>query len=169
MSEISAAIQLVPQAADGVPAVGFKALAFDINGLPYAIDHAGNVRYLAVLAPAQADLTPAAVASALLFNGEIGFSLIRQKIVPTAGSGAFTAAYGLPTTNMVTGALAKVNVELPASANPTVEIHNATAGGTLLETINDATKPVPGEAAYWYGEFFFNGMLWECDFRAWQT
>jgi hypothetical protein len=113
----------------------------------------------------QADLAPAAAVGAALFAAT-GFFLIANRILPGAGSGAFTAAYALPVASQKTGAIAEVNVELPASANPTVEIHNATSGGTLLASV---TNPAPAAAAYWYGRFRFDGTSWHCLFRSFQS
>jgi hypothetical protein len=113
------------------------------------------------LAPAatQADLTPAAAVTAPLFAAT-HFSTLKRKIVPGAGSGAFTAAYTLPVANQTTGAIVRVPVELPASANPTVEIHDN--GGTLLTTV---TNPAPAAPAYWIGVYSFDGAAWHCEDR----
>jgi hypothetical protein len=113
-------------------------------------------------APNQADLTPSAAVSAALFAAT-EFSAIANRILPGAGTGAFTAAYSLPTASMVTGAIAEINVELPASSNPTVEIHDG--GGSLLATLNNTS----GGAQYWYGRFRFNGTAWHPLFRAFQS
>lgn len=166
MSAFLGGHELPKQAANGQPAAGFMGFGFDASSNFYFIDSSGNVTYAAVPAPAQVDINVSAAASVVLFNGAIGFSALAQKIIAAAGSGAFTAAYGLPTTGMLTGAICEINIELPASANPTVEIHNATAGGTLLTTVADANKPVLGAAAYWYGRFRYDGAAWHCLFRA---
>ncbi|EDY16684.1 hypothetical protein CfE428DRAFT_5797 [Chthoniobacter flavus Ellin428] len=116
------------------------------------------------LAPAanQSDLTPSAATTAALFAAT-EFSTIDRNIIAGAGSGAYTAAYTLPTASMVTGAIAEVNIQLPASANPTIEIHDG--AGTLLATV---TNPAPAAVAYWYGRFRFDGTAWHPRFRAFQ-
>jgi len=113
------------------------------------------------LAPNQADLTPAAAVTANLFAAT-EFSAIYNKIIPGAGTGAFTAAYTLPIASMVTGAIAEIDIEMPTSSNPTVEIHDG--AGALLATLNNAT----GAAQYWYGRFRYNGTAWHPIFRAFQ-
>lgn len=121
---------------------------------------------VAGLAPAaqQSDLSISSAVSAALFAVTL-FSMLHRKIIATAGSGAYSAEYALPTASMTTGAFVEVNVELAASANPTVEIRNATTGGTLLATV---TNPAPAAAAYWYGRFRFDGTAWHKLFAAWQ-
>ena len=129
-------------------------------------DYFTEAETLALIAAGnQADLTPSAAVSAALFAAT-GFFLLARKIVAGAGAGAYTAVYALPVASQRTGALAEVNVELAASANPTVELRNATGGGTLLASI---TNPAPGAAAYWYGRFRFDGTAWHCLFRSFQS
>jgi hypothetical protein len=112
-----------------------------------------------------ADVNVAAAADATLL-GIARFSLAARKIVAGAGSGAYTAKYSLAVADMREGAVVDLNVELAASANPTVEIYNGTSGGTLLATM---ANPAPAGAAYWYGRFRFDGNAWHCLFRAWQS
>lgn len=112
----------------------------------------------------QADLAVSAAAAAQLF-ADTQFGTLHTNILAAAGAGVFTAAYGLPTAAMKTGAQLILNVELPASANPTVEIRNATSAGTLLATI---TSPEPTLTTFWFGLFRFNGTAWKKIFSAFQ-
>jgi hypothetical protein len=105
-----------------------------------------------------------AVGSAALFS-PTNFANIASKIVASVGSGAYTANYFLPTSGMVRGAIAEVNIELPASSNPTVQIYNGAVSGSPLATVNNTS----GVAAYWYGRFRFDGAAWHCLFRAWNV
>jgi hypothetical protein len=127
----------------------------------------------AAIAAAIAPLTPAAnladinisnAVSTSLFAGS-GFAALAIKIIAAAGAGPYTAAYGMPVSSQVRGAIAEVNIELAASANPTIELHSATTGGTLLATV---TNPTPTAPSYWYGRFRFDGTAWHCLFRAFQ-
>jgi hypothetical protein len=76
-----------------------------------------------------------------------------QKVIAGAGSGAYTAKFTLDDANAVDGAIFRVSVELPASANPTVSIYNNTISDTLLDAV---TNPTPGVAAYYIAEFRFD-------------
>ncbi len=49
-----------------------------------------------------------------------------------AGSGTYTALIVLSLTNAVAGDIFELPVNFAASVNPTVEVHDATSGGTLL-------------------------------------
>jgi hypothetical protein len=60
-------------------------------------------------------------------------------ISPGAGAGPYTRTVSILTANAADGCRCWLRIEMPASANPTVEIRNATSGGTLL-------KSIPGNA-----------------------
>lgn len=113
---------------------------------------------VAGLAPAanQADLTPSAAGTAALFAATL-FSSIFNRIIPGAGSGAYTAVYQLPDATQVTGALSFVEIDFPASANPTVTLSDG--GGTALIT---RTNPTPAAINTWSGIFRFGGVAWHC-------
>lgn len=132
----------------------------------YAIDSAGVVSLITGLAPApapdQAALTPSVDVSASLFSA-FGFSSLACDISPTAGVGAFTAAYVLPDAAQVLGAIVEVNITLPASANPTVTLSDG--GGSLKASV---TSPDPTKVTYWYGRFRFDGTAWRLRFRDFQ-
>jgi hypothetical protein len=108
-------------------------------------------------APNQAALTPAAAVSAPLFT-QTGYGSIYNEIQPGAGSGAFAASYYLPTAGMTNGAIAEMDIELPASANPTVNIYNGAVSGSPLLTLNSPLAVVQ----YWYARFRFDGTAWHC-------
>jgi hypothetical protein len=112
----------------------------------------------------QAEIDVSAGVTTTLFAAT-NFSSVTSKIIAGAGSGAYNADYALPVSGIVRGAIAEVNVELPASANPTIRIFNGTTSGSPLTTANNIT----GAAAYWYGRFRFNGAAWQCLFRAFQS
>lgn len=57
------------------------------------------------------------------------------KVIPTAGAGAYTRTVSILTANATDGTTCRLRVEMPASLNPTVQIRNATSGGTLLVTV----------------------------------
>jgi hypothetical protein len=116
---------------------------------------------LAGLLPAgpQTNLTPGAAVATALFAATL-FSRLFRKIIPTAGSGVFTAAYTLSDASQSTDAVVKVNVELPASGNPTVTLSDN--AGTLLATV---TNLAPATTAFWFGEFHFDGSAWHLLFQ----
>jgi len=160
-------IILPKQAASGNPPAGKRGFGFDGNGNPYLIDEAGNIFNLSTPAPEQADLTPAAAVTAYLF-AVTGFLTLAIRIEATAGSGAFTAAYGLPLAGMLDGAIAEVNIDFPASANPTVTIATGAGGVTVIAS---ATNPAPAAVANWYGRFRYNATAnaWRCLTRAFNS
>jgi hypothetical protein len=71
------------------------------------------------------------------------------------GSGTFTATVALPTSGRTTGDKVFVTAAISSGVNRTLEIHNATSGGTLLAS---ALSQVA--AAKWCGDFTFNGTAW---------
>jgi hypothetical protein len=56
------------------------------------------------------------------------------RVIPTAGAGTYTRTVSVLTANATDGTTCSLRVEMAASVNPTVEIRNATSGGTLLAT-----------------------------------
>lgn len=75
-------------------------------------------------------------------------------VTPAAGAGAYTYTLSLSITNHVAGDIIEAKYTAPASTNPTIEFHNATAGGTLLLTCNPAASFV-GNA-----KFVYSGTAW---------
>jgi hypothetical protein len=85
-------------------------------------------------------------------NGNASFELTAN-----AGTGTYTYKVVLITTGMTSGAIAEGKIITAASANPTVEIRNASTSGTLLDTI-------PGDSSNantYHFEARFNGTAWE--------
>lgn len=72
-----------------------------------------------------------------------------------AGSGSYTRTLTLTTTNCANGDTAFVTLSMPASANPTIEVRDATSGGTLL-----CSFPGSGDATVLTLQFTFNGTAW---------
>lgn len=83
---------------------------------------------------ATAALSVAAAGNSLI-TPELGVSFHDLAASVAAGSGAYTAKLVLDVTGRLIGQRIRVSVAMPESANPTVEIHDATAGGTLLATV----------------------------------
>lgn len=80
-----------------------------------------------------------------------------QKVTANAGGGAYTHKLVLDTGNPVTGAVYRIAIDIVASVNPTIEIRNATGGGTLLDTVvGDAV-----DAQYYVFEGFYDGAEWK--------
>lgn len=73
-----------------------------------------------------------------------------------AGSAVYIATLSLLATNAVAGAQAVLQVAMPASLNPTLEIRNLTSGGTLLGTLYGH----PTEARNWTVRLRFDGTNW---------
>lgn len=77
-------------------------------------------------------------------------------VIATAGVGIYTYTLTLLTTGVPTGALVDMYIQIPASANPTIEVHNATSGGTLIHTVSGDTD----NPTYQNVRFRFNGTAW---------
>lgn len=75
----------------------------------------------------------------------------------SGGAGTYTHVIVLDTTNANAGDVAVVTLDMAASTNPTLEVRNATSGGTLLDTIHDTSGT---ETLEWSGEYVFNGTAW---------
>ena len=75
-----------------------------------------------------------------------------------AGAGAYTRTVSLSTTDAVAGDIVRIRARFAASTNPTIEVRNATSGGTLLYTV-----PGTGTAFKQTYTFTFNGIAWESD------
>lgn len=80
------------------------------------------------------------------------------KITVGAGSGAYTRTVSLSATNAAEDDEIKIILSMPASENPTIEIRNATSGGTLLYTLAGT-----GSAFTSTLTFTFNGTAWTSD------
>lgn len=92
---------------------------------------------------------PAAVDSDSVSGGAVS-------IIAEIGTGAYTYKLVLLATNSEPGDEADIYIELPQSANPTVEVRNGTTSGTLLHSVSgDSSNPT-----YQNVRFRFNGTAW---------
>lgn len=73
-----------------------------------------------------------------------------------AGSAAYLATISLLATNAVAGAIVVLQIAMPASLNPTIEVRNLTSAGTLLGTIYGH----PTQARTWIVRARFDGTNW---------
>jgi len=113
----------------------------------YLTEAESDARYLAfaydALAPSDA--------------GNSNISKRNTKVTADAGAGAYIHTLTCPVTGIVAGDELLLLLELPASANPTIELRNATAGGTLLHSqTGNATI-----SEYVSIRLVFNGTAWE--------
>jgi len=76
-------------------------------------------------------------------------------LTASAGGGTYTRTVSLLTTNATTGDLITLRVDVAASVNPTVEIRNASSGGTLLTTFTG-----DGTAGVIHGMYQYTGSAW---------
>lgn len=83
-------------------------------------------------------------------------SYLTEQITVGAGSGAFTNKIVLGLLGRTNGDRLLLQVAMASSANPTVEIRNATTGGTLLDTV---AKDTAVARIYDYC-FVYNGTAW---------
>jgi len=88
----------------------------------------------------------------------------RQAISVGAGSGAYAASIILAHTNAMAGALLRLPIDLPASANPTMNIYDGSVEGALLQTI---TNPSPGRTASFLFQGGFDGTNWHKEAGVW--
>lgn len=74
-----------------------------------------------------------------------------------AGSGTYTANIGLDGSKAVRGAIYRVELDIAATGNPTVNIRDGSSSGTIIDTI-------PGDsngASYYVGEYRWTGTAWK--------
>jgi hypothetical protein len=76
------------------------------------------------------------------------------KVTPSGGAGTYTLAL-LTSQTPATGALIHLAIFPPSTAALVFEVHNATAGGTLLKTITTDATGRP-----FFLDFEFNGSAW---------
>lgn len=88
----------------------------------------------------------------------IGATATEHSLIATvdAGAGIYTATYSLKLTNAAEGDIINILFLLPASTNPTVEVHNDVAGGTLLFTYTSLI----GGADVAFRAVFSSGGAW---------
>lgn len=68
----------------------------------------------------------------------------------SAGSGSYTRTVSLLTANASAGDRIVIRFAMPASTNPTIQVRNATSGGTLLTAISGEAGGIPLLAEYAY-------------------
>ncbi len=121
------------------------------------VDDADAAAQRVTLGVARAYTSPAAISAAGNTNLTLGTGEISSVfgVTVSAGSAAYTATLTLQTTNAVAGAEISGTVAMPASFNPTIELRNATSGGTLLGTITGNTV-----ARTWNFRARYDGSAW---------
>jgi hypothetical protein len=77
-------------------------------------------------------------------------------VTAQAGSGVYTYKFVLLTTGITAPAKVEINIHLAASANPTIDIRNATSGGTSLDAVSGDSS----NATNYHFEARFNGTAW---------
>jgi len=104
----------------------------------------GNFISSGTMSQAGADQSPTA-AGTLAIAPTLFCSRYAQRILPGAGSGAFTYNVSIARAKMLPGAIVEFYIELPASSNPTVSIKDAVSN-TVIGTI---TNPLPSAPFYY--------------------
>ena len=89
----------------------------------------------------------------------------RQPVSLAAGSGAYVASLTLSDANALAGALLRIPIDFAASANPTINIHDNSTGGTLLE--GPLVNPNPGTSASFLFTAGFDGTNWHKEDGHW--
>lgn len=79
-----------------------------------------------------------------------------------AGAGTYTHTLALLTADRQAGDVARLRLVMPASANPTIEVRDATSGGTLLATIVGAATGA-GAGVDYIVVCVFDGTAWYLD------
>lgn len=74
-----------------------------------------------------------------------------------AGSGTYTANIGLDGSEAVTGAIYRVELDIAATGNPTVNIRTGSPTGTIIDTIPSDSS----NATYYVGEYRWTGSAWK--------
>jgi len=90
----------------------------------------------------------------------------RQPVSLGVGSGAYVANLVLSDGNALAGAVLRIPIDFPASANPTVNIYDGSTGGTLVE--GPLVNPNPGSAGSFYFQAGFDGAGWHKEFGSWE-
>lgn len=79
-----------------------------------------------------------------------------QLITPLVGAGAYTRKITLDNTKAAAGAIFRIEIDLPASSNPTIEIYDNTISGTMIDTVTGD----PGQSSYYVLQARFDGVQW---------
>jgi len=113
--------------------------------------------------------TASAIALGAAGNTSVGYTqtwlLGRQPIALSAGAGAYVANLVLGDANALPGALLRIPIDFPASANPTINIYDSSTSGSLLATV---TNPNPSAIASFLFTAGFDGAAWHKESGAWQ-
>lgn len=75
---------------------------------------------------------------------------------PDAGTAPYTHTVSLITKDALAGAMIDIVIEMPQSANPTIEIRNEVYSGTLLDTISGSSNSKIRQNS----SYRFNGRAW---------
>ena len=86
------------------------------------------------------------------------FYFVESKLTVGAGAGTYTATATLATTYARTGSVCDLYLSLPASAQPTISVRNASSSGTELTSV---TNTAPEATSNWWGRFVYTGTAWE--------
>jgi hypothetical protein len=82
-----------------------------------------------------------------------------------AGAGVYTQNLTISDANALAGALLRIPIAFPASANPTINVYDSSVEGTLLE--GPLTNPNPGAAASFLLTLGFDGAAWHKESGQW--
>jgi hypothetical protein len=89
----------------------------------------------------------------------------RQPISLAAGTGVYIQNLTLSDANALAGAVLRVIVDFPASANPTINIYDGSTAGALLQ--GPLTNPTPALAQSFYFQAGFDGTNWHKEDGRW--
>lgn len=98
-------------------------------------------------------LTPAATAST---NIAVVRGQVVVQVIAAAGLISYTYKLALLITDVIPGSLVDMSIEVAASDNPVIEVHNGTSLGTLLHAVSGD----PDNIIYQHIVFRFNGTAW---------
>jgi hypothetical protein len=84
------------------------------------------------------------------------FSQWFQLITALAGVGAYTRKVTLDNTKAAAGAIFRIEIDLPASSNPTIQVYDNTITGTMIDTVTGD----PGQSSYYVLQARFDGVHW---------
>jgi hypothetical protein len=119
---------------------------------------------LAALSFANSAVTLSATGNTSLSNNQ-SWLAGRQPLTLAAGSAAYIANLLLADTNALAGAMVRVPIDFPASANPTLNIYDGSTAGTLLE--GPLANPNPAVTASFLFLAGFDGTNWHKELGLW--
>jgi hypothetical protein len=130
---------------------------FVFNGIAWELEKNGSGELAGGSESLATDETIGAVSAAGNSNVTMPAGSIHHTVSASAaaGAGAYTHTFSIPVANRDAGDVVMMRFGLPASTNPTLEVRNDTAGGTLLTTITSAAT-----ASEAFGIYKFNGTAW---------